>query len=50
MKTILNVREKASDIKMFSQTSINKKLKDLTNGKKAYRMIPGSDLSHRYNL
>ena len=42
-KPILKVREKASDVKMFSRTIINK---DLTNNrKKAYRTISGSDLS-----
>ena len=39
-KTILKVRGKASDVKIFSQTSINKILIDLTNNwKKACRTI-----------
>ena len=39
-KTILKVREKAMDVKMFSQTIIINRLKDLTNNrKKAYRTI-----------
>ena len=39
-ETILKVREKASDVKMYSQTIINNRLKELTsNRKKAYRMI-----------
>ena len=39
-KNIVKVREKSSDVKMFSQTIINKRLKDLTNNrKKAYMMI-----------
>ena len=33
-KTIVKVREKAIDIKMFSQTIINKRLKDLINNSK----------------
>ena len=33
-KTILKVREKASDVKMFNQAIIDKRLKDLTNNRK----------------
>ena len=46
-ETILKVKEKDSDVKMFSQAIINNRLKDLTNNrKKDYRtLLPESDLS-----